>query len=271
MFKLFPGLLVALFYLHGFTAQLPADSTAVKRAAFIKSQTTKSDSVNALALKLATPTAPSSDLNRAIELIMSGLHTYSKFRDSVGLRETFDNLGFVYHLQKKYTQAKWFILQSNTLSREKNDTLGIINSLITLASVKEDIKDYSLAKSDLNEALSLAKTRPGITQQIKVQSALADYYIKKGDPSRSVLAFNRIAFLKDSVVSWQKNQKIVAANNVTVAKKDSLKHNNVFVLDEDGAQEKAVFITSVTLITAILAGICVFLYLRSKKKYNNES
>ena len=94
--------------------------------------------------------------NEAISNTLKALQYYSRYDDTVGLRTSFDNLAIVYRSQKKYSQAKWFILQSNTISRIKNDVPNIISSLLILASVKTAIKDYSLAMRDLNEALSLS-------------------------------------------------------------------------------------------------------------------
>ncbi len=146
-----------------------ADS--LTRTQFIHLQTAKADSLNKLALSLASSnnTSPA-HLNQAISYIMQGLHIYSKFKDTIGLRQTFDHLGLVYGLQKKYTQAKWFILQSNTLSRQQRDTPQIINSLINLASVKKAIKDYKLADKDIREAAMLAK----MFQQEKMRIHRAD-------------------------------------------------------------------------------------------------
>lgn len=94
--------------------------------------------------------------NAAISYTMLALHQYSKANDSTGLRICFDNLAKVYFAKRNYSQAKWFILQSNTLSREQNDVPDIIASLITLAAIKSDIKDYALATKDLNEAMQLS-------------------------------------------------------------------------------------------------------------------
>jgi tetratricopeptide (TPR) repeat protein len=88
---------------------------------------------------------------------MLALHQYSHFNDTVGLRISFDHLVKVYMSQKKYSQAKWFILQSNSLSRAKNDPVNIIASLITLSTIKSEQKDYTLAMGDLNEALQISQ------------------------------------------------------------------------------------------------------------------
>ncbi len=248
-------------------AQSSMDSAKLARAIFLKGQTVKADSLNKVALKLAQPNASAADLNKAIENIMAGLHTYSKFRDTVGLRETFDHLALVYHLQKKYTQAKWFFIQSNTLSRDGHDTINVITSLINLASIKDDIRDFSMAKRDLNEALLLAKTRPEIDEQIDVQKALAEYYAKKGDAPAANMALNRINYLKDSVLRAHSKTTVVSANKTDTTNIQSLQPGTVAVT-EKAIEKTSWFITIVTLITAALVATCLLLYFRNRKRKN---
>ena len=95
--------------------------------------------------------------NQALNYTMLALHQFSAYNDTTGLRISFDGLAKVYFSQKKYSQAKWFILQSNSLSRAKNDVPNIISSLLTLSSIKSAINDYGLAMGDLNEALKLSE------------------------------------------------------------------------------------------------------------------
>ncbi len=189
----------------------PADS--LTRIQFVKLQATKGDSLEQEALNIAKPGATNQQLNQAISNIMEGLHIYSKYRDTVGLVQSFDNLGMVYHLQKKYAQAKWYTLQSNTLSRYKRDTANIINSLINLATVKQDIKDYALAEQDLNEAAYLAKLIAKPTLRLSALQTLAGVYTKSGDTKKAAMVLNNIAHLKDSV----KVRKTIAATKPNVA------------------------------------------------------
>ena len=93
---------------------------------------------------------------KALNATMMALHQYSRFNDTTGLRACFDNLAKIYYAQKKFSQAKWFILQSNSISRAKKDVPDIISSLIILSSIKSEIKDYKLARKDLDEALQLS-------------------------------------------------------------------------------------------------------------------
>jgi tetratricopeptide (TPR) repeat protein len=137
--------------------------------------------------------------DEAIRYTFLALHQYSRYHDTVGLRICFNNLAKVYRAQRKYSQAKWYILQSNTLSRAKNDIPNIMSSLIELAAIKMDIKDYSLAKGDLNEALALSKVNhyPKVESTIQVNYALLYSHLK--DYTKEALAIKRHNIIEDSI------------------------------------------------------------------------
>ncbi|MCJ8211504.1 hypothetical protein MUY27_17425 [Mucilaginibacter sp. RS28] len=135
----------------------------------------------------------------ALHYTLSALHHYYKVDDTVGMRRSYERLAVVYHDQKKYTQAKWFILQANTLAREKADATNIINTLVKLAQIKMDIKDYNLAKGDLREALTLASANCFGKEQADVMQAYVQYYTLTGQPLLKKTAAKRYAGLKDSM------------------------------------------------------------------------
>ncbi len=130
--------------------------------------------------------------NEALNYTMLALHQYSMYNDTTGLRTCFDNLAKVYFAQKKYPQAKWFILQSNTLSRIKNDIPNIITSLLTLSAIKRDIKDYTLAMGDLNEALQLSITNKLPKTEVDVLRDYALLYSRlKNYPKAAIMLKKR--------------------------------------------------------------------------------
>ena len=236
---------------------LYAQSDSITREQYVHSQTVKSDTLNQMALQLANPGASTADLNKAINLIMSGLHTYARFRDTIGLRETFDNLALVYHLQKKYVQAKWFYIQSNTFSRQLKDTTNIINSLIALSKVKLEIKDKDLAENDLQQALALAKSQPAIQQQIKVDSVLSQFYIQTGNNKKGSLYIKRIAFINDSITKLNigKNPEQIKRSITTNTER------KIAIVKQTSNHN--------TLIAVIIIAICLLLlftfYLKNKR------
>ena len=137
--------------------------------------------------------------NEAISYTMKALHFYSRCDDTTGLRTSFDILAKVYRSEKKYTQAKWFILQSNTMSRVKNDVPNIITSLLLLASIKTDIKDYSLAMRDLNEAMKLADSSREPKTAAMVQLGYVMLYNNMKNYSKADIALKRYNFINDSI------------------------------------------------------------------------
>jgi hypothetical protein len=95
--------------------------------------------------------------NEAIINSYQALQLYSKYSDTTGMRTCFDYLARIYQKQQRYSQAKWFTLQSNNLSRIKSDVPNIILSLKQLAAIKNALKEYKLAEQDLTEAEYIAK------------------------------------------------------------------------------------------------------------------
>src|SRR6185503_5410017 len=137
--------------------------------------------------------------NEALNYTMKALHRYSMYNDTAGLRDCFDNLAKVYFAQKKYPQAKWFILQSNMLSRVKKDTANIITSLLTLSAIKSDIQDYSLAMKDLNEALLLSVTSRNKKIELDVLKNFALLYSRTKNYSKEALVLKKRDSLEDSI------------------------------------------------------------------------
>jgi tetratricopeptide (TPR) repeat protein len=167
--------------------------------------------------------------NLAISNTLSALHFYSRYNDTTGLRTSFDDLARVYHAQHKYPQAKWFILQSNTLARAKNDNPNIISSLLELASIKTDIKDYKLAMGDLNEALMISSKNHYPKLESQVQLSYALYYDKLKNYAKADIALKRSKAIDDSIRKDEEAKivaKVSAKDSVLQVKKKLYTINN---------------------------------------------
>ena len=160
--------------------------------------------------------------NAAIGNTLSALHYFSRYSDSAGLRICFDHLARIYHEQKRYTQAKWFVLQSNGISRAFNDSPGIIASLLELASIKREIQDYTLAMRDLDEALSIAAKKHYPQMESQVQLGYAMLYNAMKNPAKVAVSLKRHTAIDDSI---KKAEEIImlarqrAADSAELAKK----------------------------------------------------
>jgi len=154
--------------------------------------------------------------NAAINYTILAIHEYSQYNDSVGLRDAYTNLSKVYYSQRKYTEAKWFILQSNSLSRANNDTPNVISSLLTLAAIKSEIKDYTLAMGDLNEALQLSIDKRAPKTEIEVLKSFALLYSNLQDYPKEEMVLKK----RDSIVdSLRKADEAQLARAAALKKK----------------------------------------------------
>ena len=71
----------------------------------------------------------------------------------------FSDLAQIYIKLHRLSEAKWYLLQSNNISRQENDDKHTISNLINLAAVKVDIGDMPSAKADLLEARDMARAK----------------------------------------------------------------------------------------------------------------
>ncbi|HQS51198.1 MAG: hypothetical protein B7X86_04215 [Sphingobacteriales bacterium 17-39-43] len=131
-------------------------------------------------------------LRKALPLYYYGL------KDKIGTIRCYDQLADTYHQQKKFTQAKWFYIQSNMLARKINNPLEIVNSLINLAHVKMSIGDYQLALMDYKEAEQLSVKNRYTNKLIELKSNLADVYNKLGNAGAASSAFSEFKVMKET-------------------------------------------------------------------------
>jgi hypothetical protein len=68
----------------------------------------------------------------------------------------FSELAHLYILQNRYAEAKWYLLQSNLISRDQNDDKHTIANLVDLATIKAGLGDFIQAQQDLTEACDMA-------------------------------------------------------------------------------------------------------------------
>lgn len=187
-----------------FAATIPADSLE-KQLAIASSDSAKALLNTRLALSymnyggIQNNELKTTYQENALKYTLAAIHNYSRLDDSTGLRTCYERLARVYFDQKKYSQAKWFILQANTMAREQRDVPTIVSSLVTLAHIKMAIKDYYLAKGDLQEALTLSSANCFAGQQADVMFGYVQYYKGIHKPFLGEKALKRYTYIKDSM------------------------------------------------------------------------
>lgn len=160
---------------------------------------------------IADPSKKLSYQNHALGYTLKAIHFYSRGNDTLGLRTSFNNLERVYFDQKKYPEAKWFILQSNTISRQKKDFPNIISSLLTLADIKGTIKDYKLAMSDLDEAMQISEAHRYQKIELKVFNSYAILYSRMNNYPKEAEYLKKRDLL-DLAIQKSEKDSLMAAN-----------------------------------------------------------
>ena len=93
----------------------------------------------------------------AENMVMRTAQHNMRFRVYSDASYNFSELAKLYIQQNRYSEAKWYLLQSNIISRQQNDDKHTIANLMDLATIKSELGDYTQAQQDLTEAHDMAK------------------------------------------------------------------------------------------------------------------
>jgi hypothetical protein len=96
------------------------------------------------------------DIVHEEDLVMKDAKHHMRFRMYFEASYDFSTLAELYMLQNRFSEAKWYLLQSNAISREQKDDKHTVSNLIDLAFIKLAIGEPNLAKTDLKEAHDIA-------------------------------------------------------------------------------------------------------------------
>jgi len=113
----------------------------------------------------------------AENIVMRDAQHNMRFRVYNDASYNFSALAKLYIQQNRYSEAKWYLLQSNIISRQQNDDKHTIANLIELAIIKSDLGDYPQAQQDLTEAQDMARIRGYNDDLATIEKKMA--YIKQ--------------------------------------------------------------------------------------------
>lgn len=92
------------------------------------------------------------------KMVMEQAKHNMRFRVYNDASYNFSDLAALYVKLHRWSEAKWYYLQSNNISREQNDDKHTMSNLLGLAGIKVNIGDIPSAKADLIEARELSKS-----------------------------------------------------------------------------------------------------------------
>ena len=96
---------------------------------------------------------PIFDFNEMERSMLKEAKHNMRYREYQQASHSFTDLAGLYLLHNRFSEAKWYLLQSISLS---HDAKLKLSNLLTLAGIKTDLGEVSLAKTDLQQARTLA-------------------------------------------------------------------------------------------------------------------
>lgn len=124
-----------------------------------------------------------------------------KIHDKLGSMRCYDQLAEIFVLQKRFSEAKWFYIQSNMVARKLNNSTGIVNSLVSLGHVKMSIGDHHLALTDFREAEQLSISNKYRFKLVEIKNDLSKVYAAMGNKSAANSALSEFTVLKDAILN----------------------------------------------------------------------
>jgi hypothetical protein len=152
-------------------------NNSVKRIALNKALSTSKIS------QFTFPSQSDYDLELAEAAVMKTAQHNMRFRIYDEASYNFSELAQLYIKQNRFSEAKWYLLQSNTISRQENDDKHTISNLMVLAMVKANLGDLVQAQQDLDEAHQMAVLRGWTTDVTTIENETK--YIKLNKTSSS--------------------------------------------------------------------------------------
>ena len=152
--------------------------------------------------KIGTKTVPPSEYNMdlAEHFVMKTAQHNMRFRIYDMASYNFSDLARLYVQQNRFSEAKWYFLQSNFLSRQQNNDKLTINNLMNLAGVKADIGDFILAQQDLFEARDMAAAHGWLIDLIFVEKKLKSIQNSRITSTRAELRYASNAMVSQPTV-----------------------------------------------------------------------
>jgi len=129
------------------------------------------------------------EIEMAEDVVMTEAKHHMRFREYKQASYNFSDLSDLYILQNRFSEAKWYLLQSNEISRSLKDDRHTIANLLTLAAIKINLGEAGLAKTDLQEAYTLANANGFTVDASAIDKRISDLQVNKLNSQKAVLRY----------------------------------------------------------------------------------
>ncbi|MEI5983491.1 tetratricopeptide repeat protein [Sphingobacterium sp. PU5-4] len=114
-------------------------------------------------------------------IIRKAIPLYNKIKDTMGKVNAWTSLARIYQIQNKHTQAQWFLIQARELAISRDYQNDLAEMEYMLGYSKYVQQNYSVAKLELERAMSMANRENNKILQLAISDKLGDTYMKLGD------------------------------------------------------------------------------------------
>jgi hypothetical protein len=136
-------------------------------------------------------------LEVAEEAVMKTAQHNMRFRIYDVASYNFSDLAQLYIQQNRLSEAKWYFLQSNNISRQQNDDKHTITNLMALAMIKANMGDVILAQQDLTEARALAMAKSWTANIADIDKEVKYIQLNRSSASKTEMRYADAVTLTD--------------------------------------------------------------------------
>jgi tetratricopeptide (TPR) repeat protein len=133
-------------------------------------------------------------------IIKKALPLFTRMGNKAGRMRCFQGLSGLYYGQKRYSEAKWFCIQTTNLAEKLNDKQALIGSLIHIAEVKNALEDHADALVDYKKAESLAIQNRYMVKLVEIKGDMGETYNLMGNYSAAGSALDEYTLLHEKLV-----------------------------------------------------------------------
>ncbi len=112
------------------------------------------------------------NLEAAEEVVLKEAKHNMRYRQYNLASYNFSELAALYLQQNRFSEAKWYLLQSNAIARQDQNIRHVLDNLAVLAEIKTSIGEAQLAMVDLQEAHDIATAKGMQTDLVSIDKKI---------------------------------------------------------------------------------------------------
>jgi hypothetical protein len=128
-------------------------------------------------------------LELAEAIVMKTAQHNMRFRIYDVASYNFSDLAQLYVQENRLSEAKWYFLQSNNISRQQNNDKHTFTNLLGLALIKTNLGEVALAQQDLAEARQIAITNNWLFNVVDVDNEIKYIQLNKNSTPKTELRY----------------------------------------------------------------------------------